>query len=58
MFADAYPSPGDHDYRALLAEQLSRDRELTDLPDINPADFETAAEYEQWLAEGARRFSV
>ncbi len=60
-FADAYPQPGQADaadYRALLAAQLRRDRELTDLPDIARDDFETAAEYEQWLAEGAQRFSA
>ncbi len=55
---DYYPLSGDHDHRALLAEQLRRDRELTDLPDIARDDFETAAEYEQWLAEGAQRFSA
>ncbi len=55
---DYYPLPGDRDHRAILAELLRRDRELTDLPDIARDDFETAAEYEQWLAEGAQRFSA
>ncbi len=59
-FRDAHPYPGDDaiSHRAILAEQLRRDRELTDLPDVTRNDFETAAEYEQWLAEGAQRFST
>ena len=58
---DNYPQPGQTDladWRAILNAQLERDMHLSDLPDINPADFETAAEYEQWIAEGAQRFSA
>ncbi len=50
-YRDAFPWPGDDaiSHRAILAEQLRRDRELTDLSDVNPADYEPDAEYELWL---------
>ncbi len=57
-FDDAYPLPGDRDHRALLAEQLRHDRELTDLPDVSADAFGSDEEYALWLAEGAQRFSA
>jgi hypothetical protein len=60
-FTDAYPQPGQAelaDWRKILNEQLSRDRNLTDLPDVDPSWFDDALEFEQWEAEGAQRFSA
>ncbi len=59
-FRDAWPYPGDDaiSHRAILAEQLRRDRELTDLPDISADAFGSVEEYAEWLAAGAQRFSA